>query len=70
MNAYSVGLRRKIVESVSAGAPEARVARAFGVGPSTVRVRELTACGKTAEIFAARLKMCSVQTQADPPRGK
>ena len=70
MNAYSVGLRRKIVESVATGAPEARVARAFGLGPSTVRGRELTACGKTAEILAARLKMCSVQTQADSPRGK
>jgi transposase len=37
MKAYSVDLRRKIVEAVKAGAPKARVARSFGVGLSTVK---------------------------------
>ena len=39
MKAYSVDLRRKVVDAVScgAGAPKAQVARAFGVGISTVK---------------------------------
>jgi transposase len=37
MKAYSVDLRRKIVEAVSTGTPKAQVARAFGVGLSTVK---------------------------------
>ena len=37
MKAYSVNLRRKIVEAVTAGTPKARVARSFGVGLSTVK---------------------------------
>jgi transposase len=37
MKAYSVDLRRKIVEAVTAGTPKARVARSFGVGLSTVK---------------------------------
>ena len=37
MKAYSVDLRRKIVEAVSSGTPKAQVARAFGVGLSTVK---------------------------------
>jgi transposase len=37
MKAYSVDLRRKIVEAVSIGTPKAQVARAFGVGLSTVK---------------------------------
>ena len=37
MKAYSVDLRRKIVESVSTGTPKVGVARTFGVGLSTVK---------------------------------
>ncbi len=37
MKAYSVDLRQKIVEAVSTGTPKAQVARAFGVGLSTVK---------------------------------
>ncbi len=37
MKAYSVDLRRKIVEAVSTGTPKAGVARSFGVGLSTVK---------------------------------
>ena len=37
MKAYSVDLRRKIVEAVSSGTPKAQVARAFGVGLSTLK---------------------------------
>ncbi len=37
MKAYSVDLRRKIVEAVSTGTPKAQAARAFGVGLSTVK---------------------------------
>ena len=37
MKAYSMDLRRKIVEAVSSGTPKAQVARAFGVGLSTVK---------------------------------
>jgi transposase len=37
MKAYSMDLRRKIVEAVSTGTPKARVARTFGVGLSTVK---------------------------------
>ena len=37
MKAYSVDLRQKIVEAVSIGTPKAQVARAFGVGLSTVK---------------------------------
>ena len=37
MKAYSVDLRRKIVEAVSTGTPKAQVARAFGVGLSAVK---------------------------------
>jgi|SRR5512132_32071 transposase len=37
MKAYSVDLRRKIVEAVSSGTPKVQVARAFGVGLSTVK---------------------------------
>ena len=37
MKAYSVELRRKIVEALSTGTPKAQAARAFGVGLSTVK---------------------------------
>jgi transposase len=37
MKAYSVDLRRKIVEALSTGTPKAQVARTFGVGLSTVK---------------------------------
>ncbi len=37
MNAYSMDLRHKIVEALSTGTPKARVARASGVGLSTVK---------------------------------
>ena len=37
MNAYSMDLRHKIVEALSIGTPKARVARASGVGLSTVK---------------------------------
>ncbi len=37
MKAYSVDLRRKIVEAVTTGTPKARAARSFGVGLSTVK---------------------------------
>ncbi len=37
MKAYSVDLRRKVVDAVLSGTPKAQVARAFGVGISTVK---------------------------------
>jgi transposase len=37
MKAYSMDLRRKILEALSTGTPKARVARSFGVGLSTVK---------------------------------
>ena len=37
MKAYSVDLRRKIVDAVLSGRPKAQVARSFGVGISTVK---------------------------------
>lgn len=37
MKAYSVNLRRKIVEAISTGTPKVQVARTFGVGLSTVK---------------------------------
>jgi transposase len=37
MKAYSVDLRRKIVDAVLSGTPKAQVARTFGVGISTVK---------------------------------
>ena len=37
MNAYSEDLRRKIVEAAERGTPKAEVARAFGVGVSSVK---------------------------------
>jgi transposase len=37
MNAYSEDLRKKIVEAVGCGVPKAEVARAFGVGVSSVK---------------------------------
>ena len=37
MKAYSVDLRRKIVEAVETGTPKAQVARTFGIGLSTVK---------------------------------
>ena len=37
MNAYSEDLRRKIVEARQRGTPTAEVARAFGVGVSSVK---------------------------------
>src|SRR5215212_3324932 len=37
MKAYSVDLRRKIVDAVLSGRPKAQVARGFGVGISTVK---------------------------------
>jgi transposase len=37
MNAYSLDLRKKIVEAKQRGMPTVEVARAFGVGVSTVK---------------------------------
>jgi transposase len=37
MKAYSVDLRRKVVDAVASGTPKAHVARAFGLGISTVK---------------------------------
>jgi transposase len=37
MNAYSEGLRKKIVEAVGRGMPKIEAARAFGVGISSVK---------------------------------
>ncbi len=37
MNAYSEDLRKKIVEAVERGTPKTEVARAFGVGVSSVK---------------------------------
>ncbi len=37
MKAYSVDLRRKIVDAVLSGGPKAQVAHSFGVGISTVK---------------------------------
>jgi hypothetical protein len=37
MKAYSVDLRRKVVDEVLSGTPKAQVARAFGLGISTVK---------------------------------
>ena len=37
MKAYSMDLRRKILEALSTGTPKAQVARSFGVGLSTVK---------------------------------
>jgi transposase len=37
MNAYSLDLRKKIVEAKERGTPTAEVARTFGVGLSTVK---------------------------------
>ena len=37
MKAYSVDLRRKIVDAVLSGRPKAQVARSFGVGISTLK---------------------------------
>jgi transposase len=47
MKAYSVDLRRKIVEAISNGPPKAQVARSFGVGLSTVkRYASKAECGE------------------------
>jgi len=43
MNAYSLDLRRKIVEAKERGRPTAEVARTFGVGLSTVKRYAATA---------------------------
>jgi len=37
MKAYSMDLRRKVVDAVFSGRPKAQVARSFGVGISTVK---------------------------------
>jgi transposase len=37
MNAYSLDLRKKIVEAKERGTPTAEVAKTFGVGASTVK---------------------------------
>jgi transposase len=37
MKAYSVDLRRKVVDALASGTPKAHVARAFGLGISTVK---------------------------------
>src|ERR687898_3532078 len=37
MKAYSMDLRRKIVDSIERGIPKAQAARTFGVGISTVK---------------------------------
>jgi transposase len=43
MNAYSLDLRKKIVEAKERGMPTSEVARAFGVGVSTVKRYAATA---------------------------
>ncbi len=43
MDAYSLDLRKKIVEAKERGMPTAEVARTFGVGPSTVKRYAATA---------------------------
>ena len=43
MNAYSLDLRKKIVEAKERGMPTVEVARAFGVGVSTVKRYAATA---------------------------
>jgi transposase len=43
MNAYSLNLRKKIVEAKQRGMSTAEVARAFGVGPSSVKRYATTA---------------------------
>src|SRR5215213_1013401 len=43
MNAYSLDLRKKIVEAKERGMPTAEVARTFGVGLSTVKRYAATA---------------------------
>ena len=43
MNAYSLDLRKKIVEAKQRGAPTSEVARTFGVGASTVKRYAATA---------------------------
>ena len=43
MNAYSLDLRKKIVEAKQRGAPTSEVARTFGVGVSTVKRYAATA---------------------------
>ena len=43
MNAYSEDLRKKIVEAAERGTPKAEVARAFGVGVSSVKCYVATA---------------------------
>jgi transposase len=37
MRAYSVGLRKKLVDAIRHGKPKAEVARIFGVGISSVK---------------------------------
>ena len=37
MKAYSIDLRRKIVDAIERGMPKAQAARSFGVGISTVK---------------------------------
>jgi transposase len=37
MKAYSIDLRRKIVDAIERGVPKAQAARTFGVGISTVK---------------------------------
>jgi len=43
MNAYSLDLRKKIVEAKQRGTPTSEVARSFGVGVSTVKRYAATA---------------------------
>jgi transposase len=43
VNAYSLDLRKKIVEAKERGTPTVEVARTFGVGPSTVKRYAATA---------------------------
>jgi transposase-like protein len=45
MNAYSEDLRKKIVEAVERGTPKTELARAFGVGVSSV-IRYVAASGE------------------------
>ena len=37
MKAYSIDLRRKIVDAIERGVPKAQAARTFGVGISTLK---------------------------------
>jgi transposase len=37
MKAYSIDLRRKIVDAIGRGMPKAEAARTFGIGISTVK---------------------------------